>query len=492
MDQPNQSDDEYETMPPQLDDGTFLLPDHEIQRFKPRSWVFILMATFCVIGTILVILTIIFVLILHVYKGSQDISIDCANCTYNIVESIPTQVDLTMPNGTVATHEAFLELIKNANKSILIACYYMTFTNNAPREAGGNFGNDVFNAIIDAKQRNPNILIQIVQNKPTESMPGEDTEYLSKNNIAEVISVDWGKAFPNGILHSKLIITDSENFYVGSANMDWRSLTQVKELGIYVRNCKCAAKDMEKIFYNYYYLGKQLESSMEKFAGWPSDHHTRVNEKNRFAFEFNKDEQPENGTMFISSAPPMINAPERSNDLDVLLNAIKNATKFVYISVMDYLPLSVYSDQKYYWGEIENALRNASLRNVVVNMLVSKWNYTGDHVYPGLSSLEAFGKFCQFAKWCTGSINVRMMKIPDTVGYGPFDYTRVNHAKYVVTEELVYISTSNWSRDYFYTTGGISLISTHPIMRETVEQIFLRDWDSKYTFPVEHFMPKKA
>src|SRR5690606_5581084 len=101
-----------------------------------------------------------------------------------------------------------------------------------------------------------------------------------------------------------------------------------------------------------------------------------------------------------------------------------------------------------YWGEIENALRNASLRyqehrmliafrNVVVNMLVSKWNYTGDHVYPGLSSLEAFGKFCQFAKWCTGSINVRMMKIPDTVGYGPFDYTRVNHAKYVVTEELV-------------------------------------------------------
>lgn len=146
MDQPNQSDDEYETMPPQLDDGTFLLPDHEIQRFKPRSWVFILMATFCVIGTILVILTIIFVLILHVYKGSQDISIDCAklfykeiisnfcSCTYNIVESIPTQVDLTMPNGTVATHEAFLELIKNANKSILIACYYMTFTNNAPRE----------------------------------------------------------------------------------------------------------------------------------------------------------------------------------------------------------------------------------------------------------------------------------------------------------------------------------------------------------------------
>ena len=32
-------------------------------------------------------------------------------------------------------------------------------------------------------------------------------------------------------------------------------------------------------------------------------------------------------------------------------------------------------------------------------------------------------------------------------------YTRVNHAKFMVTEKQVYIGTSNWSADYFLSTG---------------------------------------
>ena len=31
----------------------------------------------------------------------------------------------------------------------------------------------------------------------------------------------------SGILHTKFIIADNRSFYLGSANMDWRSLTQV-------------------------------------------------------------------------------------------------------------------------------------------------------------------------------------------------------------------------------------------------------------------------
>ncbi len=33
-----------------------------------------------------------------------------------------------------------------------------------------------------------------------------------------------------GILHTKLWIVDNKHFYVGSANFDWRSLTQVKNV----------------------------------------------------------------------------------------------------------------------------------------------------------------------------------------------------------------------------------------------------------------------
>lgn len=50
------------------------------------------------------------------------------------------------------------------------------------------------------------------------------------------------------MLHTKLWIVDRMHVYVGSANMDWRSLTQVKELGLVVLNCSCLANDYAKIF----------------------------------------------------------------------------------------------------------------------------------------------------------------------------------------------------------------------------------------------------
>lgn len=32
----------------------------------------------------------------------------------------------------------------------------------------------------------------------------------------------------SGVLHTKMWIVDQKNVYIGSANMDWRSLTEVK------------------------------------------------------------------------------------------------------------------------------------------------------------------------------------------------------------------------------------------------------------------------
>ena len=42
---------------------------------------------------------------------------------------------------------------------------------------------------------------------------------------------------------------------MGSANFDWRSLTQVKELGVLALNCPTLAKDMSKIYQVYWDLG---------------------------------------------------------------------------------------------------------------------------------------------------------------------------------------------------------------------------------------------
>lgn len=45
---------------------------------------------------------------------------------------------------------------------------------------------------------------------------------------AEVRAVDL-KALTGGIIHTKLWVVDQKHLYVGSANMDWRSLSQVTQ-----------------------------------------------------------------------------------------------------------------------------------------------------------------------------------------------------------------------------------------------------------------------
>ena len=40
-------------------------------------------------------------------------------------------------------------------------------------------------------------------------------------------SLDFPRWFGNGVLHTKMLLVDGKHFYVGSANFDWRALTQV-------------------------------------------------------------------------------------------------------------------------------------------------------------------------------------------------------------------------------------------------------------------------
>jgi hypothetical protein len=63
--------------------------------------------------------------------------------------------------------------------------------------------------------------------------------------------------------------------------MDWRSLSEVKELGLYLQNCSCLAIDLEKIFYTMKYISLDLNSSLIEFEGYPQETETLINENNR-------------------------------------------------------------------------------------------------------------------------------------------------------------------------------------------------------------------
>lgn len=61
-------------------------------------------------------------------------------------------------------------------------------------------------------------------------------------------SLNFARLIGSGILHTKLWLIDRRHAYIGSANSDWRSLTQVKELGVYIQDCPCIAEDVGKLF----------------------------------------------------------------------------------------------------------------------------------------------------------------------------------------------------------------------------------------------------
>lgn len=89
-------------------------------------------------------------------------------------------------------------------------------------------GEKIFQSILNAGTQQ-GLKIRIAQSAPTQQQPNLDTEILIKRNAAIVRSVNFPRLFGGGVLHTKLWIVDGKHMYVGSANMDWRSLTQVKK-----------------------------------------------------------------------------------------------------------------------------------------------------------------------------------------------------------------------------------------------------------------------
>jgi len=135
--------------------------------------------------------------------------------------------------------------------------------------------------------------------------------------------------------------------------------------------------------------------------------------------------------------------------------------------LLSYSPL----DKKtQYWSKLDNALREAAARGVVVNLLVSDWNISADEL-PYLQSLDILP-----------NINLKISSIPEySAGYIPF--ARVEHCKYMIVDEsLSWIGTSNWSRNYFYDSRNLGLKIENATFAKTLRNIFLKSWDSPYVW----------
>ncbi|XP_040904732.1 5'-3' exonuclease PLD3 isoform X2 [Toxotes jaculatrix] len=397
------------------------------------------------------------------------------DCRVHLVESIPVGLYQASPSSRQSIANSWLHLLDKANSSVHIAAFYFSLRGSDLEftDSSDSQGREVFEHLKQLESKG--VKLQIAVNAPQTST--QDTAELAATG-AEVREVNL-KAVTGGIIHTKLWVVDQKHLYLGSANMDWRSLSQVKEVGLSVEDCSCLAQDAFRIFGVYWSIGGANNGSLPLY--WPARLSALSSSQNPLRLKFNG--VP--AQVYLSSAPPQISARGRSDDLSTILSVIGDAQKFVYISVMDYLPLSEFTQPLRFWPAIDSALRAAACtRGVQVRLMVSCWEHSPASMFTFLQSLLVLDR-----PPLKCDIDVNIFTVPSTAEQMKIPFARVNHAKYMVTDRVVYIGTSNWSENYFTQTAGVGLVVNQTgsevgkgqqTLQSQMEELFLRDWRSQY------------
>ncbi|XP_067099296.1 5'-3' exonuclease PLD4 isoform X1 [Osmerus mordax] len=399
-----------------------------------------------------------------------------------LVESLP----LYMQYGANATFGTPLEkgwknLLSMATKQVDVASFYWTLTGE---DINVNTSTDLSGRAIleqfgDLPSRN--VSVRVVMSIPSVSTNSTDLNFL-RNKGVQVRRVNFGR-LTGGVLHTKFWIVDKRHVYIGSANMDWRSLSQVKELGVIIHNCSRLAEDLHKIFSSYWVMG-HTKSSIP--FPWPAKYHTNINQDHPLLVKTENTSH----RIYIAGSPPAFCPSSRTQDLDAILSVMDEAERFIDVSVMEYFPTTRFSHPSRYWPLIDDTLRESAFeRHVKVRMLISCGRDSDPAMLPFLQSLSALD-----APRHNISIQVKLYIVP-VANQTDIPYARVNHNKYMVTDKVAYIGTSNWSEDYFENTAGVGLVvstqSTPHLagsdqgLRGQLRAVFDRDWHSQFAVKLD-------
>ncbi|XP_027855300.1 phospholipase D3 isoform X1 [Xiphophorus couchianus] len=396
-------------------------------------------------------------------------------CKIVLVESIPEGMEFNSSTSNPSIFQAWVRLMSEARSSVDIASFYWTLTNEdtSTHEPSASQGEEVLKRLAELSGK---LQVRIAVDSQ-EGKPQADLKLLNDSG-ADVRTVNM-RALTTGVLHTKFWLVDRKHIYIGSANMDWRSLTQVKELGAVVYNCSCLASDLEKIFEAYWLVG----GSESIPSPWPSTFSTLYNKDTPLQLPLNSTPS----SVYLSSSPPSFCAAGRTPDLQSLLSVIDDAEEFIYIAVMNYLPTTEYTHPKRYWADIDTQLRRSAYeRKVKVRLLISCWPHSPPVMLPFLKSLASVHDYRNKL-----DVQVRLFTVPADPRHKAIPYARVNHNKYMVTDKVAYIGTSNWSGDYFLNTAGSALVvnqtdSPDPTVQSQLKTVFERDWNSAYSAPIRH------
>jgi phospholipase D3/4 len=439
--------------------------------------------------------------------------------------------DLAAPEGVAETKLALKRLVDGAKRTIDLTAVYWSLLLN-PEEAdldglppsrllelGAEYGRALYQALENAARRG--VQIRILQSPGfNEEEPQQSaqlaTDFPDQVHIRQVDMTDW---YGGGIMHHKSWIVDGRSLYIGSANIDWRSLTQVKELGVIVENQPAIAADATRQFETWWQFATLEPQTTEIFDAvvqmtrpvpcWsdsiaengrcpsPLPVTSARGLDNPLALAVNG----EMGTAVLTASPPELTNDGRTDDLAGLLHTIRTTERSICLSVMIFAPTSKLDEQLFWWPQLTDALLQAVInRGVDVRFLLGWWDYTYPSTGPFLQALLDTAAALQLdkeeeegeeaEKGPNGSLQIKRFLIPgwDSVEGEERRYpghSRVNHAKFIVTDNRLNVGTSNMTWGYFHQTIGGSFNTDHPALIRQAQAIFDRDWESVYARELE-------
>lgn len=457
-----------------------------------------------------------------------------------LVESIPKGLeDLRGTAGVRYTEDVLVEFTKQARTSIDLTAMYWNllpdpsspdesgFSDEQFDKMGAGAGRTLFDALRAAAERGVHVRILESPGFSASSKPESAILRDEYPDLVKVFAVDMSRWYGgSGIMHQKLWIFDGRHIYLGSANMDWKSIMQVKEMGIVVEDCPRLASDAAKYVEGWRHFSGLPPSGIEVFdpsarinrtvphwstlvpkaarAPSPLDH-AQYGTDYRIGEPLLVDVNGEKGGLFLTGCPAEVLGPGRSFDGAGLVHTIHDARRSVCISVMDFAPVGLYSragsgtspveggapiptDTHVWWPSLIDAILSAVLtRKVYVRLLVSKWAHTSFLIAPLLSSLQQAADAGRKDNLSAGQLEIKQFIIPGwddtTSARRKFPgHSRVNHTKYIVTDRRVNVGTSNMTWDYFTATAGCSFNADHTGLVRALQAVFDRDWASPYAY----------
>ncbi|MFA6435448.1 MAG: phospholipase D-like domain-containing protein [Elusimicrobiales bacterium] len=366
-------------------------------------------------------------------------------------ESVPEE---TVYGSTLAARPAqmWLDMIAGAGKTLDFEEFYIADKPGAALEP-------VLAAVRAAAGRGVKVrfIVEKAMMKETSKvLPG-----LKGDKNIEVRVIEFGK-IAGGIQHSKFFIVDGREIFVGSQNFDWRSLSQIHELGARVKSGR-AARDFSLVFEADWALagGADLKTV------FPVKPDNPLNAGNQEAALV----RGATVSYHLAFSPAGFLPGGFDVEIKELLRLIKGAKRSIHAQVMTY-SLFPYG-KKTRWEELDRALRAAGKRGVKVELIFADWSMGGksDKDIKALARAE--------------NVSVKISSLAPHSS-GPIPFARVEHCKYLVFDgERAMLSTSNWAPDYFTDTRGAALIVEGAAGASVLEDIFARSWNGPYVGPVD-------